>query len=198
VARIIKDKFEQVIKPLIRNKNILDFGNSGQLLNKIPTKNKIHLYSEMKKVARFIVGVDLRRPNLNKKIENEFVYGNAETINLRKKFDVVVCCDLIEHIMNQGLLLQNCKRHLKNNGFLIISTPNAKSWRILFKPFKAHVLWHDKYTLIYLLEKNGFKLERFYYYYGNKIYPNYLNLIFRLFGKFNQGLLIVAKLKMSD
>ena len=193
MKKIIGDKFEQVIRPLVVGKDVLDFGSSGQLLNKIATKNKIHLYSEIKNVAKSIVGVDLRKPKLSEKVKHELVYGNVETINLRKKFDVIVCCDLIEHVMNQGLLLQNCKRHLKDDGRLIISTPNAKSFRILFKTFKVHTLWHDKSTLTYLLIKNGFNIERFYYYYGNKKYPWYLNLIFSFIGKLNQGICVVCQ-----
>ena len=95
--------------------------------------------------------------------------------------------------MNQGLLLQNCKRHLKDSGLLILSTPNAKSYRILFKTYKAHTLWHDKDTLGYLLKKNGFKINKLYYYYGNKDYPWYLNLIFKILGRFNQGMCIVCE-----
>src|SRR3990167_1019388 len=151
MSKLVRDKFEQIIKPLVTGKDILDFGSSGQLLNEISTKNKLHLYSEMKKVAKSIMGVDLRKPKLSEQVKKELVYGNAETINLHKKFDVIVCCDMIEHVMNQGLL---------------------------FKTFKVHTLWHDRSTLTYLLTKNGFKIEEFYYYYGNKIYPWYLNFIF--------------------
>ena len=193
MSKVVRDKFKQIIKPLVIGKDILDFGSSGQLLNEISTKNKLHLYSEMKKVAKSIMGVDLRKPKLSEQVKKELVYGNAETINLHKKFDVIVCCDMIEHVMNQGLLLQNCKKHLRDKGYLIISTPNAKSYRILFKTFKVHTLWHDRSTLTYLLTKNGFKIEEFYYYYGNKIYPWYLNLIFSMIGKLNQGICVVCK-----
>jgi len=193
--KVVKDKFHGIIKPLIKNKNILDFGSSGQYLDKTPPKNKKHLYSEMRKVTKSIIGVDLRKPNphLKWELKKELVYGNAETINLKKQFDAITCCDLIEHVMNQGLLLQNCKRHLKDSGLLILSTPNAKSYRILFKTYKAHTLWHDKDTLGYLLKKNGFKINKLYYYYGNKDYPWYLNLIFKILGRFNQGMCIVCE-----
>jgi len=44
-----------------------------------------------------------------------------------KTFDVVVLSEVIEHIMNQYLLFKEMHRVIRNEGFLIISTPNPRS-----------------------------------------------------------------------
>lgn len=41
-------------------------------------------------------------------------------------FDFVICFQVIEHIEDSNLLLKEIKRVLRNNGLLVISTPNSK------------------------------------------------------------------------
>jgi glycosyltransferase involved in cell wall biosynthesis/2-polyprenyl-3-methyl-5-hydroxy-6-metoxy-1,4-benzoquinol methylase len=48
---------------------------------------------------------------------------DAESFKLKKKFDVVVCFELIEHVSNQEQTLEKIREHLKEDGILIISTP---------------------------------------------------------------------------
>jgi SAM-dependent methyltransferase len=43
-------------------------------------------------------------------------------------FDYVVCADVIEHVRNRTQLLRSARRHLKEDGRLIISTPNIALW----------------------------------------------------------------------
>jgi SAM-dependent methyltransferase len=43
-------------------------------------------------------------------------------------FDYVVCADVIEHVQNRSQLLRSARRHLKQDGRLIISTPNIALW----------------------------------------------------------------------
>lgn len=49
---------------------------------------------------------------------------------LRKKFDFVVAIELIEHLWNVDGFLEEVKNILKPDGFVIISTPNVKYWRV--------------------------------------------------------------------
>lgn len=56
-------------------------------------------------------------------------YGNS-------KFDIVVCKDLFEHLINPLFLLNEIHRVLKKNGYLVVNVPNHFHWwsrlRILF------------------------------------------------------------------
>ncbi len=65
----------------------------------------------------------------------------AKVTDLSKKipfgdnfFDVVIACELIEHLVNPDIFLSECRRVLKKNGFLVITTPNLSFWfnRIIF------------------------------------------------------------------
>lgn len=65
-------------------------------------------------------------------------------------FDVVVCVQVLEHLYNPDFFFEEAKRVLKNNGFLVISTPNLAAWynRIIFlfgyQPFFTEVSTIDK------------------------------------------------------
>lgn len=47
---------------------------------------------------------------------------------LERRFDYVVCADVIEHLRNRTRLLRSARRYLKPGGKLIISTPNVALW----------------------------------------------------------------------
>jgi 2-polyprenyl-3-methyl-5-hydroxy-6-metoxy-1,4-benzoquinol methylase len=45
-----------------------------------------------------------------------------------KKFDIVYAGEIIEHLYNPDFFLEEINRVLKDNGFLVLSTPNLLSW----------------------------------------------------------------------
>ena len=97
------------------NGKVLDVGYvSGDLHNsirkKISGKNLFGLDTHVKKQTK----------NHRK--------GTAEKIPFEKNyFDCVVAGELIEHVKKPALFLKEANRVLKNNGLLIITTPNKKS-----------------------------------------------------------------------
>lgn len=157
---------EAIIKSYAMDKEVLDVGAVGQT-------GAYNLWDEIKPVAKELVGIDIMSSG------NEgVVQGDMETYSFGRKFDVIVLGDIIEHVNNQGLLLDNCHRHLKNDGILVITTPNAK-WPTVFMPTnRTHTLWHDKFTMETLLGRYGFKVKEFRYYFGNKRKYNFLQRIF--------------------
>jgi SAM-dependent methyltransferase len=79
-------------------------------------------------------------------------------------FDVAICCEVIEHVMEQNLFLDALKRYIKPNGVAFISTPN----RALFSLTKensfsnnTHVkeLYYNEFTE---LVKSKFSACKFY------------------------------------
>lgn len=186
---------EQIILEIARGKKVLDVGSVGQ--------SDIYCqWEELKKHASSLVGVDL--PESVDTLTKEFdlsesgyshakdpniVYGNMETVELGETFDVIVAGDVIEHTSNQGLFLDNIRRHLADDGQLVITTPNAKWPTVFLKPNVTHTLWHDIYTLKTLLTRHGFKINYWRYYFGNK--PHY-NWLLRLL-LWRQSILLIAK-----
>ena len=164
---------EGIILKYIHNKDVLDVGSIGQT-------DKYSLWDLYKQVQiKSLTGIDLQDASKtakstfhsNKDViasDKRVVYGNMENHNLGREFDVVVAGDVLEHVDNQGLFLDNIHRHLREDGTLIITTPNAKWINVIFRPNPTHTLWHDRYTLIRILDCHGFRIVYFRYYYGNK------------------------------
>jgi len=55
-------------------------------------------------------------------------------VNTKEKYDCIIVLEVIEHLPNPTLLFENAYKCLKNNGLLIVSTPNVQSWysRLIF------------------------------------------------------------------
>lgn len=49
-----------------------------------------------------------------------------------KSFDVITLIELIEHVRDPLVLLSECRRILKQDGIIVINTPNADSWTARF------------------------------------------------------------------
>jgi SAM-dependent methyltransferase len=45
-----------------------------------------------------------------------------------KEYDLIECMEVIEHVTDVPMLLKNIRHALKDNGSVIISTPNAIDW----------------------------------------------------------------------
>ena len=182
---------EKIIKSLIANRDVLDIGSVGQT----DSYSLWSFYNECN--PNTLTGIDIEgltnenkeRFNLAKiNFDNRIIIGNMEVYDLNEKFDVIIAGDIIEHVSNQGLFLNNIKKHLKKDGKLIITTPNAKWPTVFLKPNPTHTLWHDKNTLKRILELSGFKVDSFKYYFGNKKYYNFLQQLLTI----RQAILVIA------
>ncbi len=173
---------EKIIKEYARGKDVLDIGGVGQ-------NAEYNLWQELKSCAKSLTGIDISLSD-----NKDIVTGNMETYSFGKKFDVIILGDVIEHVDNQGLLLDNSRRHLKEGGTLIVTTPNAK-WPSVFKLTNpTHMLWHDRSTLSAILKRHGFKVAFLRYYYGNK--PKYFFLLRPFIAR--QSMLAICEMKEAQ
>ena len=87
-----------------------------------------------------IVGVDvsgenisicngIRRKNHFEGIE--FHKGDLRSLDLERRFDVIICSDVLEYIEEDNRVLDNFRRLLKENGRLILHTPRLNPRRYL-------------------------------------------------------------------
>lgn len=94
---------------------------------------------------------------------------------INRKFDVIVSLDLIEHLLETDIFLEECKRLLKQDGLLILSTPNVMNIcnrlgmiiddgtidRYFNGTFEfGHVRYFTPKSLKKTLEKHNFTVER--------------------------------------
>lgn len=88
-----------------------------------------------------------------------------------KKFDVEIAEEVIEHLQDMRVFLNNVKRHLKPGGLFIVTSPSPWGWAYLLqfiffgKEFTndQHNVWFSEKVMRHLLETNGFKVEKVRY-----------------------------------
>jgi 2-polyprenyl-3-methyl-5-hydroxy-6-metoxy-1,4-benzoquinol methylase len=102
-------------------------------------------------------------------------------------FDAVILYHVIEHVKDPVSLIKEIRRILKDNGVLLLGTPNFGSWvarrfgnnfRLLHD--KTHICLFDKDSMVYFLEDHGFIIEDIKYPFFRTEYFTLKNLL-RLF-----------------
>ncbi len=86
--------------------------------------------------AEEIVGIDIVKPARN--YLDAFIHGDIEEINLpyeKEYFDVIICADVLEHLINPWGTLNKLLYYLKGNGYIIASIPTIRNIAILTKIF---------------------------------------------------------------
>ena len=73
------------------------------------------------------------------------------------EFDLIVSLAVLEHLENPKLFLNECKRDLKDNCFLYLSTPNWKYSRDTFWNDPTHVKPYTEISLKNILLSVGFR-----------------------------------------
>jgi len=63
----------------------------------------------------------------------EILYHNCESMDLGRRFDVIVMSEVIEHLDAPGKAVSPLMNHLERKGKLLITTPNPTSIGILLK-----------------------------------------------------------------
>jgi GT2 family glycosyltransferase/SAM-dependent methyltransferase len=113
----------------------------------------------LSKTARHVVGIDNNPQTVRHAAETysqeniEFIVGSILEIPISgpKTFDVIVCFEAIEHITDHEILIAEVKRLLKDDGILIISTPNKKTYSDdpdYRNPFHEKELYFDEFDTL--------------------------------------------------
>lgn len=99
-------------------------------------------------------------------------------------FDLIVCNDVIEHMVDHDKFLEHIKSKMKSDGYLLISIPNVRYiynlYNLIFKKDwqyeeqgildNTHLRFFTRKSLINSLLRHGYKIESFE---GvNKVNPN--------------------------
>jgi len=98
---------------------------------------------------------------------NHYLANLTKPIKMPYKGDVIVCLETIEHIEREKVpfLFDNIKRNLKNNGIVILSSPNLKrkegeEWVWKNESCGSHKYEWSFEEIIPLVESNGFKVAK--------------------------------------
>lgn len=105
----------------------------------------------------------------------EFKKGGTEKL---KNHDLIICCEVLEHIENDSKLLKQLLPHGK---YFIFSVPARMQWFDKFDEKVGHFRRYEKESFIKLLEVNGYKVNKFISY--GYPYINITRLIRKLLAK---------------
>lgn len=206
--QIYKDKKDLIFRLIEKNDVVLDVGFWGQGINR-NDNDWPHLI--LKKQAQKVFGLDFEFDETKLDDRQNYKKGSAENFDFGFKFDVIFAADLIEHLSNPGLFLASCARNLKDNGRLILTTPNCFNlFHLAEKISKSeptvnadHTCYFNYKTLTKLLEKNGWQVTEIDYLYSlhskykeswKKVFLNFLYWILaKITNKYLETLVVIAK-----
>lgn len=168
------NRVHDILLPMIRGKRVLDIGCIGHDFE-ARSKMGTFYYPDFAKVAAYVKGIDILEADVERARHQgyEVSVGNAETYVDEVPYDVVFAGELIEHLSNAGQFLECCRRNLKSNGALVITTPNTFALSRLIRcvlrldnepPLNdEHTCYYTPQTLRQLAARAGFTVSEVYY-----------------------------------
>ncbi len=161
-------KLKNKKKPLEKVK-ILDIGCGGGLLSE-----------PMTRLGAEVVGIDASEKNINvaklhakkNNLNIEYLCASPEKLDNKKKFDVILNMEIIEHVEDVNFFIKSCSSLLKKNGIMFVATLNKTLKSYLFAIIGAEYIlrwlpigtheW-EKFVkpedLVEILKKNNLELE---------------------------------------
>ena len=150
--------------------NILDIGCGGGLLSE-----------PMARLGGNVTGIDASDKNIKiaklhakkNKLNINYFCSSPEKLKIKKKFDVILNMEIIEHVEDINFFIKSCSKLLKKNGLMFVATLNKTLKSYVFAIIGAEYVlrWlpigtHDweKFVkpedLKNILSKNNLKIEK--------------------------------------
>jgi 2-polyprenyl-6-hydroxyphenyl methylase/3-demethylubiquinone-9 3-methyltransferase len=150
--------------------NILDIGCGGGLLSE-----------PMTRLGANVTGIDASSKNISiaklhakkNKLKINYLCSSPEKLKIKKKFDVILNMEIVEHVEDINFFINSCSKLLKKNGLMFVATLNKTLKSYIFAIVGAEYVlrWlpigtHDweKFVrpedLKKILSKNNLKLEK--------------------------------------
>ena len=132
--RYIKDNIIKNYKLNLSDKplkkiNILDIGCGGGLLSE-----------PMSRLGANVVGIDASKKNIEiakfhakkNKLKIDYICASPETLKAKKKFDVILNMEIVEHVNDINFFIKQSSNLLKKDGLMFIATLNKTLKSYLF------------------------------------------------------------------
>ena len=121
-------KMKSSTRPL-KKINILDIGCGGGLLSE-----------PMCKLGANVVGIDASKKNIEiakfhakkNNLKINYICSSPETIKIKKKFDVVLNMEIVEHVDDINFFIKKSSNLLKKDGLMFVATLNKTFKSYLF------------------------------------------------------------------
>ena len=107
-------------KPL-KELKILDIGCGGGLL-----------CEPLNKLGATITGIDASKNNIEvaklhskeMNLDIKYIHCAPENLNLQNEYDAVLAMEVVEHLLDINIFMQNCSKLIKKNGIMFVATIN--------------------------------------------------------------------------
>jgi len=152
-----KNIIYEILKSKIKKKKyeILDYGaGSGTNIKMLANFGFVYIYEKDKKTSKYLI----------KKFNDKKKFKVINSIYLKKKkFDLIVAADVVEHIKNDKKTISFFHNRLKNCGFLLLTVP---AFNFLFSKKDIALKHQRRYDLgeIKKLILNKFEYIKLSYY----------------------------------
>ena len=121
-------KLKSQSRPL-KNVEILDIGCGGGLLSE-----------PMCRLGANVTGIDASNKNIvvaklhakKNRLKIKYLCKSPETLQTKKKFDVILNMEIVEHVEDINFFLKSCSKLLKKNGIMFVATLNKTLKSYLF------------------------------------------------------------------
>ncbi|OGD94020.1 hypothetical protein A2697_00815 [Candidatus Curtissbacteria bacterium RIFCSPHIGHO2_01_FULL_41_44] len=104
---------------------------------------------------------------LNKKFENKALYLDITKVNFEKikekTFNTVVAINVLEHVLQDSLALENMAKLLKNDSNLILIVPAHKTLYGTYDKSLGHIRRYSAKELTEKVNKSGLKIRKIIY-----------------------------------
>lgn len=172
---------DETIIDLCKNRRVLHLGASDSPFYKEKASRNELLHQKIRKVALSTVGIDADAESVVW-LRDQFNIDDILVADLSRQtpveiggpFDIVLCCDIIEHVDNAQNLLNTCKFYMHEDTDLLMTTINATSLKPAIRAIfgreavhHEHTCYYSYSTLCQLLIRKGFVPE----YFGAFSYP---------------------------
>lgn len=155
------------IKPSLKGR-ILEIGSGIGNLTSYAVENKLHITaSDIRDKYCEILShkfYDNTYVEAVRKIDISHADFEKEYHDLINTFDTVFAINIIEHIENDMLAIQNCRKLLKNEGKLIILVPANPLLYNRFDIELKHFRRYTKKSLVQLLTNEKFNVSKIHYF----------------------------------
>jgi len=126
-----------------KNLKLLDVGCGGGLIAE-----------PMTRLGAKVTGIDASEKNINvakfhaEQMNLKINYLCATPEKLNEQFDVILCLEIIEHVLDVDLFVKSCAKLLKKNGIIFFATLNRTAKSFLFAIVGAEYIlnWLPKGT----------------------------------------------------
>lgn len=95
------------------------------------------VFIKQNKMAAEVMGVELMEfagSNQSHPLIDKFQIANIEHEPIQapvEYFDVIICADVLEHLVDPWTMVEKLSTYLKKDGLLIVSIPNIREWKTL-------------------------------------------------------------------